>query len=128
MSAVSNVKPSKPAETYKGGQSVVRSAPPGISGNGEHANIKEGKLSRKVISDKVHKYLKSRSKFPSGWEYLPLDILVKIYSFLNFWDRARASRVCSHWNSVFHIPELWRKFDFEVTQETTSYLKSTPLD
>ncbi|KAJ8028624.1 F-box/LRR-repeat protein 3 [Holothuria leucospilota] len=74
----------------------------------------------------LSKYLKDPVTHPTGWEKLPSNVLVRVYSFLNFWDRARASTVCCHWNSVFHLPELWRRFDFEVTQETTSYMKSTP--
>lgn len=86
-------------------------------------DVKGGKVS---IVDKLHRYIKSPTTFPSGWEYLPSHLLAKVFSYLNFWDRARASTLCSHWNEVFHMPELWRHFDFEVTQETTSYLKSTP--
>uniref|UniRef100_A0A8C0BSQ5 F-box domain-containing protein n=1 Tax=Buteo japonicus TaxID=224669 RepID=A0A8C0BSQ5_9AVES len=31
-------------------------------------------------------------------------------------DRARASSVCRRWNEIFHIPDLWRRFEFELSQ------------
>uniref|UniRef100_A0A673MP94 F-box and leucine-rich repeat protein 3, like n=1 Tax=Sinocyclocheilus rhinocerous TaxID=307959 RepID=A0A673MP94_9TELE len=43
-------------------------------------------------------------------------------------DRARASSVCRRWNDVFHIPDLWRRFEFELNQPATSYLRSTHPD
>ncbi|KAI4541222.1 hypothetical protein MG293_008364 [Ovis ammon polii] len=47
---------------------------------------------------------------------------------LRFRDRARASSVCRRWNEVFHIPDLWRKFEFELNQSATSYFNSTHPD
>nr|XP_005999818.1 PREDICTED: F-box/LRR-repeat protein 3-like [Latimeria chalumnae] len=62
------------------------------------------------------------------WGNLPYDVILHIFQYLTLVDRARASSVCQRWNEVFHIPELWRKFEFELNQPATSYLKSTHPD
>ncbi|XP_077182882.1 F-box/LRR-repeat protein 21-like isoform X1 [Paroedura picta] len=62
------------------------------------------------------------------WGTLPHHVILQIFQFLPLVDRARASSVCRRWNEVFHIPDLWRKFEFELSQPATSYLKSTHPD
>lgn len=62
------------------------------------------------------------------WGSLPHHVVLHIFQFLPLVDRARASSVCRRWNEVFHIPDLWRKFEFELNQPATSYLKSTHPD
>ncbi|XP_058023383.1 F-box/LRR-repeat protein 21-like isoform X2 [Ahaetulla prasina] len=62
------------------------------------------------------------------WGNLPIHIVLQIFQYLPLVDRARASSVCRRWNEVFHIPDLWRKFEFEFNQPATSYLKSTHPD
>lgn len=62
------------------------------------------------------------------WGTLPHHVILHIFQFLPLVDRARASSVCRRWNEVFHIPDLWRKFEFELSQPATSYLKSTHPD
>lgn len=62
------------------------------------------------------------------WESLPLHVVLHIFQYLPLIDRARASSVCRRWNEVFHIPDLWRKFEFELNQPVTSYFKSTHPD
>lgn len=62
------------------------------------------------------------------WGSLPHHVVLHIFQYLPLVDRARASSVCRRWNEVFHIPELWRKFEFELNQPATSYLKSTHPD
>lgn len=37
-------------------------------------------------------------------------------------------QVCRGWNQAFHMPELWRCFEFELTQPASSYLKATHPD
>lgn len=61
-----------------------------------------------------------------SWSNIPDVVLIKIYKNLSFLDRARASSVCKHWHYIYKLPELWHKFEFEFTQESTSYIKSTP--
>ncbi|XP_054754730.1 F-box/LRR-repeat protein 21-like [Lytechinus pictus] len=61
-----------------------------------------------------------------NWSNIPDVVLIKIYKNLSFLDRARASSVCKHWHDIYKLPELWHKFEFEFTQESTSYIKSTP--
>lgn len=37
-------------------------------------------------------------------------------------------QVCRGWNEAFHMPELWRCFEFELNQPASSYLKATHPD
>ncbi|XP_019497716.1 PREDICTED: F-box/LRR-repeat protein 21 isoform X1 [Hipposideros armiger] len=62
------------------------------------------------------------------WGSLPHHVVLHIFQYLPLIDRARASSVCRRWNEVFHIPDLWRKFEFELNQPATSYFKSTHPD
>ncbi|KAL0175567.1 hypothetical protein M9458_027897, partial [Cirrhinus mrigala] len=62
------------------------------------------------------------------WGNLPHHVVLHIFQYLSLVDRARASSVCRRWNDVFHIPDLWRRFEFELNQPATSYLRSTHPD
>ncbi|XP_028627948.1 F-box/LRR-repeat protein 21 isoform X2 [Grammomys surdaster] len=62
------------------------------------------------------------------WGTLPHHVILQIFQYLPLIDRARASSVCRRWNEVFHNPDLWRKFEFELNQSATSYFKSTHPD
>lgn len=62
------------------------------------------------------------------WGSLPHHVVLRVFQYLPLIDRARASSVCRRWNEVFHIPDLWRKFEFELNQPATSYFKSTHPD
>lgn len=59
------------------------------------------------------------------WGNLLQDIILHIFKYLPLLDRAHASQVCRNWNQVFHMPDLWRCFEFELNQPATSYLKAT---
>ncbi|XP_067852322.1 F-box/LRR-repeat protein 3-like [Heptranchias perlo] len=59
------------------------------------------------------------------WGNLHYDVILHIFQYLPLVDRAYASSVCRTWHEVFHMPELWRRFEFELNQPATSYLKST---
>ena len=62
------------------------------------------------------------------WTRLPQEILLHVFRYLPLLDRAFASQVCRGWNEAFHMPELWRCFEFELNQPTSSYLKATHPD
>lgn len=62
------------------------------------------------------------------WGNLPHHVILQIFQHLSLVDRARASSVCRCWNDVFHTPDLWRRFEFELNQPATSYLRSTHPD
>uniref|UniRef100_F6QPL0 F-box and leucine rich repeat protein 21 n=1 Tax=Equus caballus TaxID=9796 RepID=F6QPL0_HORSE len=62
------------------------------------------------------------------WRSLPHHVVLRIFQYLPLIDRAQASSVCRRWNEVFHIPDLWRKFEFELNQSATSSFKSTHPD
>ncbi|XP_016092765.1 F-box/LRR-repeat protein 21-like [Sinocyclocheilus grahami] len=62
------------------------------------------------------------------WGDLPHHVVLHIFQYLSLVDRARASSVCHRWNHIFHIPDLWRRFEFELNQPATSYLRSTHPD
>lgn len=66
----------------------------------------------------------------AGWEWarLPQELLLQIFQYLPLLDRAYASQVCRGWNQAFHMPELWRCFEFELNQPASSYLKATHPD
>lgn len=64
----------------------------------------------------------------SNWARLPQEILLHIFQYLPLLDRAFASQVCRVWNQAFHMPELWRCFEFELNQPASSYLKATHPD
>uniref|UniRef100_A0A8C7YAX5 F-box and leucine-rich repeat protein 3a n=1 Tax=Oryzias sinensis TaxID=183150 RepID=A0A8C7YAX5_9TELE len=62
------------------------------------------------------------------WSRLPQELLLHIFQYLPLLDRAYASQVCRGWNQAFHMPELWRCFEFELNQPASSYLKATHPD
>lgn len=62
------------------------------------------------------------------WSLLPQELLLHIFQYLPLLDRAYASQVCRGWNQAFHMPELWRCFEFELNQPASSYLKATHPD
>ncbi|XP_038949330.1 F-box/LRR-repeat protein 3 isoform X2 [Rattus norvegicus] len=62
---------------------------------------------------------------PCDWGNLLQDIVLHVFKYLPLLDRAHASQVCRNWNQVFHMPDLWRCFEFELNQPATSYLKAT---
>ncbi|KPP59171.1 F-box/LRR-repeat protein 3-like [Scleropages formosus] len=64
----------------------------------------------------------------STWSLLPQEILLLVFQHLPLLDRAYASQVCRSWNQAFHMPELWRCFEFELNQPASSYLKATHPD
>ncbi|XP_040395743.1 F-box/LRR-repeat protein 3 isoform X2 [Cygnus olor] len=59
------------------------------------------------------------------WGNLLQDIILQVFQYLPLLDRAHASQVCRSWNQVFHMPDLWRCFEFELNQPATSYLRAT---
>lgn len=64
----------------------------------------------------------------SDWARLPQELLLHIFQYLPLLDRAYASQVGRRWNQTFHMPELWRCFEFELNQPASSYLKATHPD
>lgn len=63
-----------------------------------------------------------------NWTRLPQELLLHVFQYLPLLDRAFASQVCRGWNQAFHMPELWRCFEFELNQPASSYLKATHPD
>lgn len=74
----------------------------------------------------VHGGYNSESRV--DWGCLPQEIVLQIFQYLTLLDRAFASQVCRSWNQAFHMPELWRCFEFELNQPASSYLKATHPD
>ncbi|XP_041502810.1 F-box/LRR-repeat protein 21-like [Microtus oregoni] len=62
------------------------------------------------------------------WGTLPQHVILHIFRYLPLIDRVCASSVCRSWNEVFHVPDLWKKFEFELNRSATSYFKSTHPD
>lgn len=81
-----------------------------------------------IVDDKKTKTLNEESAEAlesPDWGNLIPDIVLQVFQYLPLLDRAHASQVCRQWNQVFHMPELWRCFEFELNQPATSYLKAT---
>ncbi len=82
---------------------------------------------RKQMSKEVDAVVASGA--PDGdWARLPQELLLHVFQYLPLLDRAYASQVCRGWNQAFHMPELWRCFEFELNQPASSYLKATHPD
>lgn len=82
---------------------------------------------RKQMCDESEAAVASRSP-ESSWARLPQELLLHIFQYLPLLDRAYASQVCRGWNQAFHMPELWRCFEFELNQPASSCLKATHPD
>ncbi|KAJ7319917.1 hypothetical protein JRQ81_019428 [Phrynocephalus forsythii] len=85
----------------------------------DEAKIAESKKQKTIVEDSVKDFQKL------DWGNLIPEIVLQVFQYLPLLDRARASQVCRKWNQVFHMPELWRCFEFELNQPATSYLKAT---
>uniref|UniRef100_A0AAY4C278 F-box domain-containing protein n=1 Tax=Denticeps clupeoides TaxID=299321 RepID=A0AAY4C278_9TELE len=72
--------------------------------------------------------LEDQDESSSQWGRLPQEMLLQVFQYLPLLDRAYASQVCRGWNHAFHMPELWRCFEFELNQPASSYLKATHPD
>ncbi|NXC17646.1 FBXL3 protein, partial [Corythaeola cristata] len=88
------------------------------SGSSEETTEKESKR-HKVVDEKT------RAVQSPDWANLLQDIILQVFQYLPLLDRAHASQVCRSWNQVFHMPDLWRCFEFELNQPATSYLRAT---
>lgn len=88
------------------------------SSSSEDTNEKESK--RHKIVEKKTTVVQS-----PDWANLLQDIILQVFQYLPLLDRAHASQVCRSWNQVFHMPDLWRCFEFELNQPATSNLRTT---
>ncbi|KAL4608831.1 F-box/LRR-repeat protein 3-like [Arapaima gigas] len=94
---------------------------------GDEGNSCPSSESRAEVSKKA-RTLEEPEDLSSSWSCLPQEILLLIFQHLPLLDRAYASQVCRSWNQAFHMPELWRCFEFELNQPASSYLKATHPD
>lgn len=83
---------------------------------------------RMEVCKKVRRPSEDCGDVVSTWAWLPQEILLRVFQYLPLLDRAFASQVCRGWNEAFHMPELWRCFEFELNQPASSYLKATHPD
>lgn len=92
---------------------------------------KNSKASDHLSNEDEGKKLKTAEEESAGvfqnpdWGNLIPDVVLQVFQYLPLLDRAHASQVCRRWNQVFHMPELWRCFEFELNQPDTSNLKAT---
>lgn len=100
----------------KRGQTGLQSKCPAFSAHEKRANRQ-----KKATSGCAQSYTED-------WGNLPHHVVLQIFQHLSLIDRAKASSVCRRWNDVFHTPDLWRRFEFELNQPATSYLRSTHPD
>ncbi|XP_074818271.1 F-box/LRR-repeat protein 3 isoform X1 [Natator depressus] len=81
----------------------------------------EGESKKQKITDEES----TEISLSPDWGNLLPDIILQVFQYLPLLDRAHASQVCRRWNQVFHMPDLWRCFEFELNQPATSYLRAT---
>lgn len=106
-----------------------------VRGGGEEGSDDSSSESPPEACKKVCKLLSEDSEadvagvpLDCNWARLPQELLLHILQYLPLLDRAYASQVCRGWNQAFHMPELWRCFEFELNQPASSYLKATHPD
>lgn len=56
----------------------------------------------------VKKTNKSEIEETAGFNDLPQEMIVQIFSYLNPLDRARCAQVSKHWNMLVYSPQLWK--------------------
>lgn len=105
----------------------VKGAEEGSNGSSSKSPPEVCKKVRKQISKQSEAAVASGS-LDFNWAQLPQELLLHIFQYLPLLDRAYASQVCREWNQAFHMPELWRCFEFELNQPASSYLKATHPD
>ncbi|XP_025933252.1 F-box/LRR-repeat protein 3 isoform X3 [Apteryx rowi] len=88
--------------------------------NSSSEETAEREFKRHKITDEKNVVVQS-----PDWANLLQDIILQVFQYLPLLDRAHASQVCRSWNQVFHMPDLWRCFEFELNQPATSYLRAT---
>ncbi|XP_067149032.1 F-box/LRR-repeat protein 3 isoform X3 [Apteryx mantelli] len=88
--------------------------------NSSSEETAEKEFKRHKITDEKNVVVQS-----PDWANLLQDIILQVFQYLPLLDRAHASQVCRSWNQVFHMPDLWRCFEFELNQPATSYLRAT---
>nr|XP_054484269.1 F-box/LRR-repeat protein 3 isoform X4 [Agelaius phoeniceus] len=107
------------------------------SGANSSAQMKRGRTTNEANSSssedttekesKRHKIVEKKTTVVQSpdWANLLQDIILQVFQYLPLLDRAHASQVCRSWNQVFHMPDLWRCFEFELNQPATSNLRTT---
>nr|XP_020639174.1 F-box/LRR-repeat protein 3 isoform X2 [Pogona vitticeps] len=90
---------------------------------GSHLSDEENIVESKKIKNKDKESVEDFQNL--DWGNLIPEIVLQVFQYLPLLDRAHASQVCRRWNQVFHMPELWRYFEFELNQPATSYFKAT---
>ncbi|XP_077436106.1 F-box/LRR-repeat protein 3 isoform X2 [Vanacampus margaritifer] len=102
-----------------------------IKGTKEEGNVSPSKSppeARKKIRKQSSLASEDDGLLDANWDHLPQELLLHVFQYLPLLDRAFASQVCRGWNQAFHMPELWRCFEFELNQPASSYLKATHPD
>lgn len=102
-----------------------------IKGPKEESNVSPSMSppeARKKVQKQSSPLSEAGSSLDANWARLPQELLLHIFQYLRLLDRAFASQVCRCWNQAFHMPELWRCFEFELNQPASSYLKATHPD
>lgn len=74
-----------------------------------------GSMKRAVVAERTGEDERRDLPVPDWASLLP-EVLLRVFQHLPLLDRARASQVCRGWQRVFHLPELWRRFEFELGQ------------
>lgn len=100
----------------------------GEEGSNSSSSSSPSEACKKVRTSEEAEAVVASGSLDSDWVRLPQELLLHIFQYLPLLDRAYASQVCRRWNQAFHMPELWRCFEFELNQPASSYLKATHPD
>lgn len=100
----------------------------GEEGSNSSSSSSPSEACKKVRTSEEDEEVVASGSPESNWARLPQELLLHIFQYLPLLDRAYASQVCRGWNQAFHMPELWRCFEFELNQPASSYLKATHPD
>lgn len=100
----------------------------GEEGSNSSSSSSPPEACKKVRTTEELEAVVARGSPDGHWAQLPQELLLHVFQYLPLLDRAYASQVCREWNHAFHMPELWRCFEFELNQPASSYLKATHPD
>ncbi|KAJ4439264.1 hypothetical protein ANN_07384 [Periplaneta americana] len=65
--------------------------------------------------------------YEMGWNNLPSEALLQVFSHLPVQDLGRVAQVCQHWNRVSQFPQLWQRAEFNLSHTSKSFMQPTPV-
>ncbi|XP_060837199.1 F-box/LRR-repeat protein 21 [Rhopalosiphum padi] len=81
-------------------------------------NEENNKILNRHQKVKLPRTERNAVKYKGDWNNLPDLLLENIFSFLDIGAKHNASKTCTLWYSVFHLPYSWHTFVFDDTTLT----------